>query len=529
MRRNPANESVVEFVVTVRNSMLAAAEVMGAAETAVGKGYAKDFTVRVISEGASPALGIRFIYDSSDNVLDREDKITRILEKAGGHVAGSSHARRNPLPMETDPFHPSTGTEFLVLLDGYNSDSMKRIYDAAREIITLDYADGAYFRATTEGGHPALGVGFRYPLPDRQSPSSSLAPGSVLYRDLKITGVLKRAGMTIAGLFHFQDEEQDRRMSPKNQKREVAEVPIDYEYKQRYIDLARKKAGKGRKPKALYTKEYLAEKGMPRRNPLISYQQRSKPSIADMDAYYRTLFRPAAEASYKEAFARVPLDIHVLFGNYDDLPYQYSMYKSFGNRPVVALVVATNIRTGTLPSGKPGDPDRVTSFTPFTLLHRLGDNVRSGQWEQSVVRRSDDDIDDDDAEREDEDARQSGKDLLKLTRSLQSAYGGNVVGVPQKRDLTGRRVFEEDLLRKINAGVGTAAGRLNALGAVSETWSDLFAKYLLTQRFDFDPEAGSFPKEIRQIRREWSALAHQHIINVISLLRAKGIIVTLSV
>ena len=263
----------------------------------------------------------------------------------------------------------------------------------------------------------------------------------------------------------------------------------------------------------------------PRLNPLMSYQQRSKPSIADMDAYYRTLFRPASEASYKEAFARVPLDTHVLFGNYNDLPDQYRLLYSFQNRPVVALVVSTNTRTGALPSGKPGDPDRVTSFTPFTLLHRLGDNVRSGAWVQSVVRYGDDD----DADRADEDAYQSGKDLLKLTRSLQSAYGGNVVGVPQQRDLTGRRVFEDDLLRKINAGVDTAAGRLNALGAVSETWSDLFAKFLLTGRFAFDPEAGTFSKEIRQIRREWSALAHQHIINVISSLRARGIIVTLSV
>jgi hypothetical protein len=38
----------------------------------------------------------------------------------------------------------------------------------------------------------------------------------------------------------------------------------------------RKKAGKGRKPKALYTKEYLAEKGTKRRNPPLSQQQQRK-------------------------------------------------------------------------------------------------------------------------------------------------------------------------------------------------------------------------------------------------------------
>lgn len=184
MRRNPANESVVEFVVTVRNSMLAAAEVMGAAETAVGKGYAKDFTVRVISEGASPSLGIRFIYDSSDNVLDREGKITRILEKAGGHVAGSSHARRNP-----------------------------------------------------EG--------------ERHTSLKEQAESALLWERIRNAKSQKEA------LAHYRA------------------ALIAAEGEQRLLR-DRKKAGKGRKPKALYTKEYLAEKGMPRRNPPLSQQQQRK-------------------------------------------------------------------------------------------------------------------------------------------------------------------------------------------------------------------------------------------------------------
>ena len=181
MRRNPANESVVEFVVTVRNSMLAAAEVMGAAETAVGMGYAKDFTVRVISEGASPALGIRFIYDSSDNVLDRAGKITRILEKGGGHVAGSSHARRNP-----------------------------------------------------EG--------------ERHTSLKEQAESALLWERIRNAKSRKEA------LAHYRAA----LLAAENEQRLLRD---------------RKKAGKGRKPKPVYTKEYLAKKGMPRRNPLEMYRR----------------------------------------------------------------------------------------------------------------------------------------------------------------------------------------------------------------------------------------------------------------
>lgn len=329
MRRNPANESVVEFVVTVRNSMLAAAEVMGAAETAVGKGYAKDFTVRVISEGASPALGIRFIYDSSDNVLDREGKITRILEKAGGHVAGSSHARRNPLPMETDPFHPSkwlgnsTKGAFLDIgLKGSRNRQSLRGFVRIEPVVSL------------KSGFPLTHVAARYTstIPEHWSSEGVLvdeSPGHTLsirftfetpegsaswlifygpYRPAKASewhpeapkSLVEAARVTkrhFESLFgqarlnprrnpegerHTSLKEQaesallwERIRNAKSQKEALAHYRaalLAAENEQRLLR-DRKKAGKGRKPKPVYTKEYLTKKGMPRRNPFEMFRR----------------------------------------------------------------------------------------------------------------------------------------------------------------------------------------------------------------------------------------------------------------
>jgi hypothetical protein len=237
----------------------------------------------------------------------------------------------------------------------------------------------------------------------------------------------------------------------------------------------------------------------------------SKPSMAGMDSHYRTLYRPAAEESYKEAFARVPLNIHVLFGNYDDLPRDYRVREMHRDKADVFLVIPTDVRPGVFSAKKPGDPERIAPFTPFVLLHRLGDNVRDGRLFY--------DEENDEAEYADgnSDPFLSGHQLTRVSRYLNEAYGYQPSLDPQYYS------------RGVNAGVGTAAGRLNALDSVNETWSDLFAKYLLTQRFDFDPEAGTFPKEIRELRREWAVIAYEHMKNVLARLQERGAFLYLSV
>ena len=249
------------------------------------------------------------------------------------------------------------------------------------------------------------------------------------------------------------------------------------------------------------------------RNPLLEYSQMSKPSIAGMAAHYRTLYRPAAEESYKEAFARVPLNIHVVFGDYEHLRSHYELRDVHRGRSAVFLMVATDIRLRPgAQAEKPGHPDRITSFTPFTLLHRLGDHVRKGAWAETVVQRHEDEY-----ELGDTDPEYSGIQLSELSQYLDDAYLTQLMKKPHLRSAD-----------MVSAGVGTAAGRLNALDGVSEMWSDLFAKYLLTQRFDFDPEAGTFPKEIRELRREWAVIAYEHMKNVLARLQERGAFLYLS-
>jgi hypothetical protein len=232
--------------------------------------------------------------------------------------------------------------------------------------------------------------------------------------------------------------------------------------------------------------------------------------MADTDAHYRTLYRPLAEQSYKEAFARVPLNIHVLFGDYDDLPRDYELRQMHRGKPAVLLVIYTNVRPGVFPAEKPGNPNRITPFTPFVLLHRLGDTVRDGRL------FIEEDYEDEEYADGNPDPYLSAGQLARVSRDLNRAYDDQPSLDPQYYS------------RGVNTGVHTAAGRLSALDNVSETWSDLFAKYLLTQRFDFDPEAGTFPKEIRELRRKWAVIAYAHMKNVLAHLQRNGALVHIS-
>lgn len=168
-----------------------------------------------------------------------------------------------------NPTRDIHGTEFLVVLGPDLKDSVKRIYDAAREAVSLGYADGARFRSTVEGGHPALGVTFYYDILD-----------GVTFRDSKITRTLERSGGQVVGQLHFREgEEQDRLMARYAQGRQKKAqrllAPSSDEMQPMLVSEARKKASRSRPPKPVYTKAYLAAKGMKRRNPLDMYRKRS--------------------------------------------------------------------------------------------------------------------------------------------------------------------------------------------------------------------------------------------------------------
>ena len=93
---------------------------------------------------------------------------------------------------------------------------------------------------------------------------------------------------------------------------------------------------------------------------------------------------------------------------------------------------------------------KISPMTPFSLLHRMGDEMHNNlRWSWSI------------------------KKTLEPYAQFLHTYSGR---------------SEDELLDLGSAGVNTWAGR-NGLLRMPETVSDLWAKYVLTGRIDFDPKA----------------------------------------
>jgi hypothetical protein len=99
-----------------------------------------------------------------------------------------------------------------------------------------------------------------------------------------------------------------------------------------------------------------------------------------------------------------------------------------------------------------GSPFRETPWTPFTLLHRLGDELAGADVTMSKVPF-----------------------LQKMQEAEEKAFDR----------LQPRNIQEVDAL--LYKGINTQAGRLGLLNSYDQAASDLFAKYLLTGRFDYNP------------------------------------------
>jgi hypothetical protein len=98
------------------------------------------------------------------------------------------------------------------------------------------------------------------------------------------------------------------------------------------------------------------------------------------------------------------------------------------------------------------DPSRkISPMTPFTLLHRMGDEMHTLWWSRWLMSET----------------------LGPYRKFVETGHGFR---------------SNQELLDIGSAGVNTMAGR-NGLLRMPETISDLWAKYVLTGRIDFDPKA----------------------------------------
>lgn len=104
-----------------------------------------------------------------------------------------------------------------------------------------------------------------------------------------------------------------------------------------------------------------------------------------------------------------------------------------------------------------GESSRVSPYTPFVVLHRLGDVIMDRlRFEKARPKRA-------------TSSRLSAAKRIREIRSASSALWDST-----------------DDIKVFSRGVDTAAGRMGVIG--SDYLSDLFAKYLITGKVAYDPE-----------------------------------------
>ena len=240
-----------------------------------------------------------------------------------------------------------------------------------------------------------------------------------------------------------------------------------------------------------------------RLNPLVGWEDLSGMPPAKAEPPFVTLVKPGAKDRYETVYNRVDIPLAVVLrpGGWDGdrgsrnllgkagAPHiqravrQYREDEALAKKTKsVLLVVSIHGRKGweNEPRGSAG---RESPYTPFVLLHRLGDflaraseaagyrAVRAGGSGELV---------------------KAGEHLLDIRKKKIAMHGGD----EEEFEITGGDPF---LLSK---GVDTEAGRRGVLVDVD---ADLFAKWLLSGRFAYD--AAYPPSESREERAYRSAVA----------------------
>ena len=129
-----------------------------------------------------------------------------------------------------------------------------------------------------------------------------------------------------------------------------------------------------------------------------------------------------------------------------------------GERPKIPLLDPRGL-------GKRGSIDRLSPFTVFVVLHRLGDRMSAEMQDFTS-----------DAPK-DAQALRLHKELLRAEHELLTS----LVAASGEQD-DAENIAEKEIYSR---GVDTAAGRLGVAGI--DYMSDLFAKYLLTGKVAYDP------------------------------------------
>jgi hypothetical protein len=193
-------------------------------------------------------------------------------------------------------------------------------------------------------------------------------------------------------------------------------------------------------------------------NPLVGWEDTSGLKPANIKPPYIPMVKAGAREKFEQVYNHVGLPIAVVLRPEN---WQGGWLESVGRDPTIApedaalakklnailLVVKPPPRDPEWENEPRGEFFRVSAFTPFMLLHRLGDMLRYIKTPDPKYREA--------------------KRLLKEINAYERAYTrGN------------------DTAEKVSRGVDTWAGRA---GVLIDVEADLFAKWLLTGRVAYDP------------------------------------------
>jgi len=204
-------------------------------------------------------------------------------------------------------------------------------------------------------------------------------------------------------------------------------------------------------------------------NPLVSFINDVEFNSREAEEPKAVMLHPKYGERLAHSYAKVIPNFIVYVG--DKKTSEELQHLAAANDAVVLWVTVGRRHPNAVPFygqdlEKKGSPFRETPWTPFTLLHRLGDELGNASFANKMQEASD--------KARDRFYKVSGGEL---STPIKQFRGMRVPSTKSWYDF-------EELLYK---GVNTQAGRLGLLVSYDQSASDLFAKYLLTGRFDYNP------------------------------------------
>lgn len=259
------------------------------------------------------------------------------------------------------------------------------------------------------------------------------------------------------------------------------------------------------------------------RNPLTDYIRDTERSAGSVARPFRPLMTPRSSDFYTEKMKGVPFNLQILIGeDYEDEDDSISLRERAEDlaERTGHHVAFIDINAAFASAGdeERGHPNRVSPYTPFTVLHRIFDSLFDGSGPSLAYLLGPDcesaygQLDWAIGEME----KQTGELREKLVHPLRLLQGGSI---------------RRDVYRRLtSAGVGTAAGRIHAFDEPDQVIADLFALKALTGRWGYDPsalpdmsglpyEVKSWSPEMLKSRKDLNAAARKFIYCLIEGLR----------